>query len=145
MPYTDNIILASLSQADFKTNFSTDFDYTVITDSLILRAFNEAYLLINPGNYSSNDKFISAFLYASAHLLVLNYRNANINIQSIGEEKVDKVGTHGVSEGYTIPKRYKNSVLINQFAKTSYGQRFLSLTLPSLVGNMRGGYRITNY
>jgi hypothetical protein len=144
MPYTDDIVLQSLTANDFKTYFSTDFDYNIITDSLIIRSYNEAYIHINPQLFRKNEKYINAFLYLAAHFTVINYRTSSINVRSTGEEKVETTSSYGVTESFVIPKRFKNSSLTNFFSKTSYGQRYLSFILPAMVGNIQVAYGGTN-
>jgi hypothetical protein len=143
MPYTDVPALKNITYLDFQ-NYFDDFDYKQITSQKINRGFSEAYLHFNPSLFSSNDMIVNAFLYLTAHYIVIALRNKNINVMSVGREKVSSTETDNVKEDYVIPERFRRSPLINFLSKTDYGQMYLSYALPALVGTVFSTYGRTH-
>lgn len=133
--------------ADFKAQFARDFIYgtgkDTVMDGDITRALNESGMVFNPVLWDSGDDKI-AFLYASAHFLVLNVQAAGglsakpfgqgINSQGAGVVGSKSVGS--VSVSYIVPEFVSSSPFLSQFMKTDYGQKYLQLLTPRLVGHV---------
>ena len=130
-----------ITVSDFKTYFARDFSYGTNSDQVydadITKAINEADIVLNRG--LTNDKTLStAFLYLTAHLLVVNFRESFNGVQSIGADIIQS-NSQGVSESYAIPKRFINNAVINPYTKTGYGRRYLSYILPNMIANVGNG------
>jgi len=134
--------------ADFKSEFDRDFIYgtglSTVRDVDITRAMVQGNSLFNGNLWSSDDETKLAFLLVSAHCLVLNIQMAGglqskptgqgINNKGGGIQSSKSVGQ--VSVNYAIPQSVVESPVLNQFMRTDYGQRYLQMAAPRLVGNM---------
>ena len=132
--------LTSITVADFKSLFVRDFTYGTITDTVndsdITRAFAEASLCLNQSLYSSDAAIKMMYLYLTAHYLVLDLRAASASLESSGSFPVNSRTVGSASESYTIPQQYLDSPVLSVYTQTAYGMKFLSITLPLLVGNI---------
>jgi len=130
--------LLSITVADFKAYFPRPFKYgttpDAIWDSDISKALNEAYYTIRRSTIKGN-LLIIAFKYLAAHLLVMNYRSDFAGVQSVGQQMIAS-DSQGVSESYVIPKKFKDNAVVNDYAKTDWGLKYLSLWLPNAIGNV---------
>lgn len=136
------------SVADFKSEFDRDFLYgsglSTVRDIDIERAMVQGNSLFNESLWSSDPETKLAFLLVSAHCLVLNIQMAGglmskntgqgINNKGGGIQASKSVGQ--VSVNYAIPQSVVDSPVLNQFMRTDYGQRYLNMAAPRLVGNM---------
>lgn len=126
---------------DFKAQFVRDFPYTptdsgdYVTDADITRAFGEADMNFNAALFSTETQQDLAYLYLSAHYLVLDMRmgEGGINAQSVFNVSSKSVGN--VSVSYAIPEAYTKSARLEYYSKTPYGLKYLSFVLPRIVGN----------
>jgi hypothetical protein len=134
--------------SDFKARFVRDFLYGVGSDAVtngdITNALSDAIPLFNQSLWSSPTETSTAFLFLAAHLLVLNLRPAGglaaVNVgkgarSGAGGVVISK-GVGSVSLSYSIPMRVQNSPILSQFMRTDYGQRYLSMLAPRLIGNV---------
>jgi hypothetical protein len=132
--------LSTITTADFKALFVRDFTYGSTTDTImdsdITRAFGEASVLLNQGLYASDDIIELTYLYLTAHYLCLDLRAASSNVESSGFFPVASRSVGSVSESYAIPEAYAGNPALSIYTQTAYGMKFLSLTLPCLVGNV---------
>ncbi len=129
--------------ADFKARFVRDFRYgsglETVRDADIQSALNEARSVFNPSLWTT-DETIPAYLYASAHFLVLNLQMAGglgsspkgANNHGGGATASKSVGQ--VSINYAIAERFQNDPILSQFLRTDYGQRYLQMASSRLVG-----------
>ena len=132
-----------ITASDFKTYFPKDFVYDSDSGSTpgtistfdITKAINEADLFINKRIIPAK-LLPTAYYYLSAHFLVINYRNAFAGVQSVGEDIIQNNNITEVSESYAIPKRFVDNAVINAYARTGYGRKYLSIVLPNLIGNV---------
>ena len=135
--------LRQISISDFKNYFVRDFCYGQTHDQVmdcdIYKALNEARSFINQGIIPCN-KLAIAFLYLTAHFLVLNIRMGFNGIQSVGQQIVQSNNITEVSESYAIPSKFVNNAIVNAYAKTDYGLKYLSIVLPNLIGHVGSGY-----
>ena len=137
--------------SDFKSRFTRDFIYggavggDQVSDVDIQNALNDAVPLFNQSLWSSTIETTTAFLFLAAHLLVMNLRPAG-GLASINVGKGANAGGGGVvisksvgsiSLSYSIPMRIQNSPILGPFMRTDYGQRYLQMLSPRLVGNVQ--------
>lgn len=140
--------VSEITIADFKAHFVRDFSYGATSDKVmdadITKAYTEAKANFNPALFSSDDQLIIAFLYLAAHYLVIDFQNSNsgLNQAALGLLASRSVGS--VSESYSVPDTYTKDPLMAFYAKTGYGQKYLSLVLPALVGNVASAAGWTN-
>lgn len=142
--------LSTVTVADFKAFFRRDFPYAPATvqDSVcsnldkyifdfdIEKAFNEAKALLNQALFPNDDVIRIAYLYLSAHYLANDMKTALQGIESTGTYPVNSRSVGNVSESYTVPDKYLDNPQLAFFASTGYGNKYLSLVLPALVGNV---------
>lgn len=132
--------LTSITIADFKALFVRDFTYgstpDTVNDADITRAFSEAILVLNQAIYPNDATIKMMYLYLTAHYLVLDLRAASASLESGASFPVNSRTVGSASESYSIPQRYLDSPLLAMYTQTAYGMKFLSITLPNLVGNV---------
>jgi hypothetical protein len=136
---------------DFKTWFTRDFTYATIvgetvaredcsceyiTDADLTKAFTEAKINFNQGLFGTDDQLKTTFLYLAAHYLVNDLQTATAGVGSAGFFPVTSRSVGSVSESYGLPNWMMNDPVFGAYATTRYGQKYLSLIKPLLVGNV---------
>jgi len=143
MPF---IKLKDITPTMFKAYFVRDFVYGTTIDSImdsdISKALNEAVRIINRHLIPCKLLYI-AFMYLTAHYLVLDVRMGFNGVQSVGQQIVQS-NSQGVSESYSIPPRFVNNAVVNAYAKTDYGLRYLSIVLPNMIGHVSSASETNN-
>lgn len=105
-----------------------------ILDADITKAFGEAEQALNQALYGSNENIQRAYLYLTAHYLVMDIRASQSPFEAASGYLTSRsVGS--VSESYQIPQDWTQSAILQPFTTTNYGIKFLSFTVPALVGN----------
>ena len=133
------------SLTDGNTTLPTDTtNWTLINDSVdnyisdtdIMRAFNEAKVNFNAALFGDDDTVKMVFLYLAAHYLVIDLNSAMnpLGMGFMGFTQSKSVGS--VSESYMVPAWIQNNRILGQYAQTGYGRKYLSLIQPYLVGNI---------
>lgn len=145
------ITIADIVVDDFKDLFVRDFQYAIasgetespydcqkdyVMDSDITRAFAEATINFNEALFSTDDSLKLTFLYLSAHYLVNDLQTAKMGLSSNGFFSVNSRSIGSVSESYTIPEWMTKDPVLGAFATTRYGQKYISLIKPLLIGNV---------
>jgi hypothetical protein len=110
--------------------------YNYVLDSDIIKAFAEAQQSFNQALFTTDPNITLGYLYLSAHFLVNDINTANAGLQSSGINPVNSRTVGSVSESYFISDYYLNNPLYLFYNKTGYGQKYLSMILPNLVGNV---------
>lgn len=110
----------------------------------ITNAFAEAQVVFNQALFGSDAKITLAYLYCTAHYLVNDLRTAAQGVDSAGAFPVQSRSVGSVSESYQLPEAYKDSAQLAFFTSTGYGQKYLSMLLPNLVGNIGAVWGGTN-
>jgi hypothetical protein len=110
-------------------------DENYVLDEDIEKAFKEAELVFNESLFSDEDSQRLAFLYLTAHYLIIDLNAAFNQGQSGAPGTVNSRSVGNVSESYTIPKWMTDNELLAPFALTPYGQKYISLLRSRLVGN----------
>jgi hypothetical protein len=135
------------SIADFKAQFDRDFVYGSGTDTVrdadITRALADANMLFNPGLWSTEEK-PTVYGLLAAHFLVTNIQaaggaspgNQGKGLASHGGGTVESKSVGGVSVGFAVPDFVRQNPILSQLMRTDYGQKFLMLIYPRLVGNV---------
>ena len=133
--------------ADFKDWFSRDFVYGTdshakVMDIDITKAQSQAWAVFNPTLWADAEEKKTAFLYAAAHFLALdlqaagglNALNASEGANSRGGGVMNSASVGGVSVGYHLPEKLANDMVLSQLMQTHYGQRYVQMLMPRLVG-----------
>jgi hypothetical protein len=136
--------LSTITVADFKAHFTRDFTYysgtgcerEAVTDADISKAFLEASANFNDGLFSADDICKLCYLYLTAHFLVVDFQMAAQGLNSVGYNPVSSRSVGPVSEGYAIPEWVSKSTTLGQYTTTRYGQKYLALIRPLLIGNV---------
>lgn len=131
------------TNGSFWNDYEDDI-FNYVLDSDITKAFAEAQINLNQALFGSDAQVELGYLYLTAHYMVMDIRGAQKGIESTGEFAVSGRSVGSVSENYVIPDAYKDSPFLGYLAKTSYGQKYLSLIMPNLVGNVNAVCGATN-
>jgi hypothetical protein len=129
---------------DFKAHFVRDFPYyqgegcskEFVTDDDINKAFTEAQANFNVDLFSSDTTLKLCYLYLTAHYLVTDFQIAAQGLNSVGYNQVTSRSVGSVSESYAIPDWMLNNPVLSAYATTRYGQKYLSLIRPLLIGHV---------
>lgn len=127
--------------ADFKTRFYRDFPYgtdpeVAILDQDIAVAFQDTNLNFETNMWPDQATYTNAYLFMSAHYLVMNIRSSSQGINGQFQFNQQSVSAGPVSESFAIPQAILNHPIYGMYAKTNYGQRFLQYLLLNSVGQM---------
>jgi hypothetical protein len=132
---------------EFRVRFVRDFVYGVthdkVTDADITNALVEATFVFNSALFDDTTEIKAAFLLAAAHFLVLNIQaagglsatNMGRGVNSRGGGVVQSKSVGGVSVNYAINPMINENAILSQFMRTDYGQAYLNILAPRLVGN----------
>lgn len=130
--------------SDFKAYFTRDFPYGVtnntILDSDITKAIDEAAVNFNEALFSTQGTYSMAFLYLSAHYLVMDIRASGQGISGSFPWLTSSKGVGSVSESSSIPTFISDNPMLAHLGKTYYGAKYISLVYPKLIGNMFSSY-----
>jgi len=112
----------NLSQADY------------VLDADIDKALAQALGFTNPEIFESDTIKEDAFLYCTAHYLVMDIRMAESGLDSRAEGVVSSKNVGSVSVSYALPLAFTNDPTWNYFAQTEYGKKYLSYVIPRVTG-----------
>lgn len=126
---------------EFKDHFSRDFPYNPdpnlgVTDQDITRAMAEAEASMNESIIPTQSIFNLAFLYLTAHFLVIDLRAASQGVEGSFSWITASKSVGSVSESFAVPQKIQDSPLLSMFTKTNYGAKYLHMLLPYLVGRI---------
>lgn len=129
--------------AQFEAFFARDFEFTTDPANLDLvsvndinRAITDALDNFAPGLFSTPNVATNAFMYLAAFCMVKNIQMSTKGIASQGKFMISGNSVGGVSTGYSIPEKYMKDPFIASLTANQYGQRYLDLILPYLIGNV---------
>lgn len=131
--------------ADFRARFARDFQFSVDGSDLTkvgpadyANAQADADTQINQDLFSSQADFSTAYLYLTAHYLVMNIKNSTAGLAGAGSSPfaVASKSAGPVSVSYSIPQDILANPAYSVFALSTYGLRYLSLIVPYLAGNV---------
>lgn len=129
-----------ITTTEFKEYFDRDFPYSKdeadlsgVRDKDILRACGEAQMSFNSALWSNESDKKTAFLYLTAHYLVIDLNNASKGIGGMGGSGfITSRSVGNVSEGLSIPQWLLEIPAFSLIADTVYGKKFLRLLLPKI-------------
>jgi hypothetical protein len=131
---------------DFKEYFARDFNYATtqgepqnddyVLDADISKAILEGSINFNLELYGEDAMVTAVFMYLAAFYLVVNLQNSAKGIASQSKFPISSASVGGVSVSYQIPSRFTDDAYICQFTQNGYGMKYLSLSMPFLVGNV---------
>lgn len=136
---------------DFKNFFVRDFDYAIaagattsiytcqknyVMDADITRAFTEAKANFNECIWDSDDTLKAAYLYLTAHNLLFDLQTSVQGAGSSASYAVNSRSVGPASESYSIPDWMLQDPILGPFATTRYGQKYVALLKPLLIGNV---------
>lgn len=145
------ITAADITVDDFKTFFVRDFDYAIaagqttsiyscqtdhVMDADITRAFTEAKSCFNDCIWDTDDNLKTAFLYLAAHNLVYDLQTSIQGASASASYAVNSKSVGPVSESYAIPEWMLQDPILGPYATTRYGQKYIALLKPLLIGNV---------
>lgn len=145
------ISVSDITVNDFKNLFTRDFKYAIpsgstespfpcptdyVMDTDIDRAFLEATINFNEALFSDDNQLKITFLYLAAHYMVNDLQTASQAMGSSSSFPVSSRSVGGVSESYSIPEWMLKDPVLGSFASTRYGQKYISLIKPLLIGNV---------
>jgi hypothetical protein len=140
--------------ADFQAQFPREFVYGTSLAAVqiqdIQRAINEAGITFNPELWDGatplglTTELNIVYLYVAAHYLVLNVQGAGglsaVNfgrgVKSSGGGTIQTKSVGSLSIAYVIPEDISKSPILGQYMRTDFGQKYLCLLAPRLVGNV---------
>lgn len=145
------ITVNDITTDDFKGWFVRDFIYATplgatepvvscqknyITDPDLQRSFTEASINFNEKLFGEDDALRTTFYYLWAHYLVCDIQAASEGVNSSGKFITSSRSVGPLSESYVIPEWMLRDPNLAQFANTRYGQKYLGLIKPLLIGNV---------
>jgi hypothetical protein len=133
--------LDALTISDFKGYFTRDFVYNTdpkagVTDNDLTKAFAEARMHFNDSLFSTDGEIKIAYMYLAAHYLCHDLQMAAQGINSVGYNPVSQRTVGSVSESYSIPEWMIKDPVLSFYSTTRYGQKYLSIIKPLLIGNV---------
>lgn len=110
--------------------------YNYVLDSDITKAFAEAQMNLNQELFTSDANITLGYLYLTAFFLVNDIKTALAGLQSTGSQPLTARTVGSVSESYAVSPYYLNNPLYLFYNKNGYGQKYLAMIQPMLVGNV---------
>lgn len=135
--------------ADFKARFGKrDFKFgdgtDAVTDKDVADAMQDAMSVFNARLFSAADGW-KGFLFLTAHFVRTNVEasgglspvNEGLGVENQGEQVLSGAGVSGVSTNYLEPPAWvKRFPLLQQLWLTRYGQQYVFMVQPKLVGSV---------
>lgn len=134
----------------FKSKFNREFIYgdgaDKVQDGDIQRGLDEALdgSYFNQSLFDTEGQQTSALLYLAAHLMVMNIQAAGglsavprgRGVRNAGEGVMVSKGIGQVNVTYQVPpERVSSSPTLLYFFQTTFGQRYMQMVTPRLIGN----------
>lgn len=117
------------SEVDTETNI-------YVLDSDIEKAYFQARQFFNPALFDNENDLLSYICYLIAHYLVIDIQMSQEGVNSTGYYIPNHTTVGDVSESYSNPTNSQgDSFILYQLNQTRYGQKYLSLISPLLVGH----------
>jgi hypothetical protein len=122
---------------------ASDSIYNYILDADINKAFSEAQIIFNQSLFGSDANLTIAYLYLTAHFLVVDIRRSSQGLASKGDFLAQSQTVGAVSETLSIPSNMASNPIYQLYLTTGYGSKYLNLAMPALVGRVRIAYGAT--
>jgi hypothetical protein len=133
---------------DFKSYFTRDFPYGIanntVLDTDIEKASVEAGVNFNEGLYEDQATYSVAYMYLTAHYLVMDLRASTQGISGNFPWTESSKSVGSVSQSFDVPDFIKSNPMLAHFGKTYYGSKYISLVFPRMVGNIFASWGGTN-
>jgi hypothetical protein len=138
---TDGLFYLSKIDGNFDIPGSDDWERVndsidnYVLDDQIENAISEGRFIFNENIFSEEEKKM-ALLYLAAHFLCVDIKNiaGGANAQAVYPEATKSAGN--VSVGYKISDTIANNPVLSSLMATGYGQKFLMMISPRLIGNV---------
>lgn len=118
-------------------------DLTNVRDADITGAMQDALFNVNASIFATQADWARAFLYYAAHCLVRNFLASAQGLRSQFNWLAASKAAGALSQSFVIPDQIKDSPFLSLLSTTGYGERYLEIVSPFLVGNMTTGFRKT--
>jgi hypothetical protein len=131
--------------ADFKAFFVRDFQYApasdpdnlnYIIDADIDRAIDTAMIHFVTDLFGEDTSINIAFMNLAAYYLVESIKNSSKGLSSSSKFPINSSGAGSVNTSYALPERYAKDPFLSSLTLNGYGQFYLNLLLPMLIGNI---------
>ena len=107
-----------------------------VLDSDIEKAYFQAKQFFNNNLFDNETDLLSYICYLIAHYLVIDLQMSQEGVNSTGYYIPNHTTVGDVSESYSNPTNSQgDSFILYQLNQTRYGQKYLSLISPLLVGH----------
>lgn len=107
-----------------------------VLDSDIEKAYFQAKQFFNNNLFDNENDLLSYICYLIAHYLVIDLQMSQEGVNSTGYYIPNHTTVGDVSESYSNPTNSQgDSFILYQLNQTRYGQKYLSLISPLLVGH----------
>ena len=107
-----------------------------VLDSDIEKAYFQARQFFNNNLFDNENDLLSYICYLIAHYLVIDIQMSQEGVNSTGYYIPNHTTVGDVSESYSNPTNSQgDSFILYQLNQTRYGQKYLSLISPLLVGH----------
>jgi hypothetical protein len=117
-------------------DLESDDIFNYVLDADITKAQAEAKMLFNMSLFGTDAEIILAFNYLTAHFLAIDIRRSSEGINSKGDYLTNSQSVGSVSESKSIPSSISDNPYLNIFITTGYGQKYIGLVMPRLIGRM---------
>lgn len=113
----------------------TNLDY--VQDFDVRRALLAAGVNFNAALWADQPTFTYAFCLKAAHFLCVNLKASTQGLRGRGGEWLRNAFSVGdISAAYTLPDKIVKSPILGPLLETTYGNQYLQLVAPQLVGNV---------
>lgn len=127
--YEESEISENWQKVDLDVN-----DY--VSDGDIEKAMGEATVNFNCALAGSCNEARIAFLYLTAFFLSYDLQVASGGAYGMINFPATSVTVGSVHESYYIPQAYLEDPILGFYAKNGFGQKYLSMVYPKLIGNV---------
>lgn len=127
--YTEGVLSPNWANVDLDAN-----DY--VSDGDIQKAMGEATVNFNRALAGSCDEARIAYLYLTAFYLSYDLQVASGGAYGMINFPATSVTVGSVSESYYVPQAYLEDPVLGFYAKNGFGQKYLSMVYPKLIGNV---------
>lgn len=135
---TDNNSEEPIIEGELSSNWQKIEDSVdnYVSDADIERAFGEATVNFNKALVGSCQEARIAFLYLAAFYLAYDLSVASGGAYGMVNFPATAVTVGSVHESYYVPQAYLEDPVLGFYAKNGFGQKYLSMVYPKLIGNV---------
>lgn len=133
---SQNGVTGEAPNTSSKWRVASDNILNYIQDVDITRAQAEATMNLNQALFGTDSDITLAFNYLTAHYLVNDIQAAIGGLASAPKFLVSSKSVGSVSESYAIPEAFTKDPIVQFYSQTAYGNKYLAMVLPRMVGNV---------